>query len=79
MDSAGETHSGRSIGKCSCFPFRTPIFDTCFTLRVYLEKYKTCRSAGEVTVMQDAILAELENNYEESRKDKGWFTAFRNG
>ena len=29
--------------------------------------------------MQDAILAELENNYEESRKDKGWFTAFRNG
>ncbi|KAG8216648.1 hypothetical protein J3R82DRAFT_6845 [Butyriboletus roseoflavus] len=38
--------------------------------RVYLEKYKTCKSAGEVTVMQDAILAELENSYEESRKDK---------
>lgn len=29
--------------------------------------------------MQDAILAELENSYEESRKakDKGLFTAFR--
>lgn len=30
--------------------------------------------------MQDAILAELENSYQESRqdKDKGLFTPFRN-
>ncbi|KAF8551184.1 DUF367-domain-containing protein [Imleria badia] len=38
--------------------------------RVYLEKYKTCTSAEQVTAMQDAILAELENSYQESRKDK---------
>ncbi|KAH0835810.1 hypothetical protein J3R83DRAFT_9668 [Lanmaoa asiatica] len=39
-------------------------------VQVYLEKYKTCKSAEEVAMIQDAILAELENSYEESRKDR---------
>ena len=38
--------------------------------RIYLDKYKTCKSAEEVSAMQDAILAELQSSYEESRKDK---------
>ncbi|KAF8438949.1 hypothetical protein L210DRAFT_3542729 [Boletus edulis BED1] len=37
---------------------------------VYLDKYKTCKSAEEIAAMQDAILAEIENSYEESRKNK---------
>ncbi|KAI9569147.1 hypothetical protein HD554DRAFT_2093482 [Boletus coccyginus] len=42
----------------------------CEVNRIYLDKYKTCKSAEEVTAMQNAILAELENSYQESRKDK---------
>ncbi|KAG9313654.1 hypothetical protein JVU11DRAFT_5986 [Chiua virens] len=38
--------------------------------RVYLDKYKGCKSAEEVSAMQDAILTELEDSYRESRKDK---------
>lgn len=48
------------------------------TCRAYLEKYRTCKSSEEVAAMQDTILAELANSYEESRKDKdkGRFTPF---
>jgi pre-rRNA-processing protein TSR3 len=35
-----------------------------------LDKYKTCTSAEHVAAMQDAILAELEHSYQESRKEK---------
>ncbi|KAG6379945.1 DUF367-domain-containing protein [Boletus reticuloceps] len=49
----------------------TPLDLICVSsLRVYLDKYKTCESAKEIAAMQDAILAEIENSYEESRKYK---------
>ncbi|KAF9218825.1 DUF367-domain-containing protein [Gyrodon lividus] len=37
---------------------------------MYLEKYKTCKSALEVSAMQNAILAELQESYAESRRAK---------
>ncbi|KAN0084623.1 protein of unknown function (DUF367) domain containing protein [Tylopilus felleus] len=45
--------------------------------RAYLEKYRTCKSSEEVAAMQDTILAELANSYEESRKDKDKESASR--
>lgn len=59
------------MGQYNDLPYCTSGFDSVF--RTYLEKYKTCASAEEVAAMQDTILAELENSYEESRrgKDKG--------
>ncbi|KIJ58943.1 hypothetical protein HYDPIDRAFT_44229 [Hydnomerulius pinastri MD-312] len=47
--------------------------------RVYLEKYKTCKSSAEVSAMQDAIITELEESYEESRRDKGKGTEMNTG
>ncbi|KZP33868.1 DUF367-domain-containing protein [Athelia psychrophila] len=38
--------------------------------RVYLERYKACKSAEEVTSAQEAIAEELERDYEDSRRDK---------
>ncbi|KAF7308975.1 3-hydroxy-3-methylglutaryl coenzyme A synthase [Mycena kentingensis (nom. inval.)] len=36
----------------------------------FLEKYKTCTSAEEVSRAQDQIMEELERNYAESRREK---------
>lgn len=38
--------------------------------RPYLERYKKCDTAAEITAMQEAIMDELERNYVESRKAK---------
>jgi len=37
----------------------------------YLERYQKCASAGEVATMQETIIAELEESYEVSRREKG--------
>ncbi|KAG1766665.1 hypothetical protein EDD22DRAFT_877605 [Suillus occidentalis] len=36
----------------------------------YLKRYQTCSSAEEVAVMQETIIAELQESYEESRREK---------
>ncbi|KAG1835937.1 hypothetical protein DFJ58DRAFT_820101 [Suillus subalutaceus] len=36
----------------------------------YLKRYQTCASAEEIAVMQETIIAELQESYEESRRDK---------
>ena len=41
--------------------------------RYFLENYKTCRTAIEVSAMQEKIILELEADYENSRKGKGVF------
>ncbi|KAK7451059.1 ribosome biogenesis protein tsr3 [Stygiomarasmius scandens] len=38
--------------------------------KVFLDKYKTCTTAAEVSAMQDKIIEELESNWEESRREK---------
>lgn len=37
----------------------------------YLKRYQTCASAEEVAVMQETIIAELQESYETSRREKG--------
>ncbi|KAJ7491989.1 DUF367 family protein [Mycena latifolia] len=39
--------------------------------RTFLERYKTCGTAEEVSAMQERIMDDLERNWEESRRDKG--------
>ena len=39
-----------------------------------IEKYKTCKSSKEISVMQDTILKELEQSYQESREAQGGYT-----
>ncbi|KIK46604.1 hypothetical protein CY34DRAFT_800294 [Suillus luteus UH-Slu-Lm8-n1] len=36
----------------------------------YLKRYQTCSSAEEVAAMQETIIAELQESYEESRREK---------
>ncbi|KAG5353131.1 hypothetical protein C0989_010153 [Termitomyces sp. Mn162] len=38
--------------------------------RIFLERYKTCSSAEEVSAMQDRIIDDLEKNWTESRRQK---------
>ncbi|KAF5350924.1 hypothetical protein D9758_010540 [Tetrapyrgos nigripes] len=38
--------------------------------RVFIEEYRKCSSAAEVSATQDKIIAELESSWEESRKEK---------
>jgi pre-rRNA-processing protein TSR3 len=38
--------------------------------RPYLERYQLCKTAGEVNVAQENIMQELEQDYENSRRDK---------
>ncbi|KAG6902152.1 hypothetical protein C0995_003626 [Termitomyces sp. Mi166 len=38
--------------------------------RPFLERYKTCNSADEVSAMQDRIMDDLEKNWTESRRQK---------
>ncbi|KAH7918644.1 DUF367-domain-containing protein, partial [Leucogyrophana mollusca] len=38
----------------------------------YLKRYRTCNSASEVSAMQDVIIAELEESYAASRKERGF-------
>ncbi|KAG1747443.1 hypothetical protein EDB19DRAFT_306490 [Suillus lakei] len=40
----------------------------------YLRRYQTCTSAEEVAVMQETIIAELQESYEESRREKAGST-----
>ncbi|KAG0706886.1 DUF367-domain-containing protein [Suillus ampliporus] len=40
----------------------------------YLRRYQTCTSAEEVAAMQETIIAELEESYEESRRVKAGST-----
>jgi len=42
----------------------------------YLRRYKTCTSAEGVAVMQDTIIAELEESYDVSRRKKGIIITF---
>lgn len=37
----------------------------------YIKRYQTCASAEEVAVMQETIIAELQESYETSRREKG--------
>ncbi|KAJ6488063.1 DUF367 family protein [Mycena vulgaris] len=39
--------------------------------RSFLERYKTCSTAEEVSAMQESIMDDLEKNWEDSRRDKG--------
>ncbi|KAF7973671.1 hypothetical protein HWV62_14652 [Athelia sp. TMB] len=39
-------------------------------VRVYLERYKTCQSSEEISAAQDLIAAQLERDWEDSRRDK---------
>jgi hypothetical protein len=39
--------------------------------RSYLEQYRSCKSAAEVHAAQEHIIKELEQDYEDSRRDKG--------
>ncbi|KAJ3836474.1 DUF367 family protein [Lentinula raphanica] len=38
--------------------------------RHFIEKYKKCSTAAEVSMAQDQVMEELERNWEESRRDK---------
>jgi hypothetical protein len=37
----------------------------------YIERYKTCLTAADITKMQDTIMEELEKSWNDSRKEKG--------
>ena len=37
--------------------------------RPYLDRYKSCTSAAEVSEMQETIIRELEQSYEQSRQE----------
>ncbi|KAJ6581684.1 hypothetical protein B0H19DRAFT_1207535 [Mycena capillaripes] len=39
--------------------------------RTFLERYKTCSTAEEVSAMQERIMDDLEKSWEDSRRDKG--------
>jgi hypothetical protein len=39
--------------------------------RSYLERYRSCKSAVEVSAAQEHIIQELEQDYESSRREKG--------
>ena len=39
--------------------------------RCFLEKYRNCGTAEEITVVQESIIDELEKSWEESRRYKG--------
>jgi pre-rRNA-processing protein TSR3 len=39
--------------------------------RSYLEQYRLCKSAAEVHAAQEHIIKRLEQDYEDSRRDKG--------
>ncbi|EIW78747.1 DUF367-domain-containing protein [Coniophora puteana RWD-64-598 SS2] len=51
-----------------CEQIMPDLVDCCH--RPYLERYKTCKSAEEVKDMQERIIGELEESYEQSRKEK---------
>lgn len=39
--------------------------------RPFIERYRTCNTAEEVSQMQETIMEELEKSYEESRQQRG--------
>lgn len=39
-------------------------------IRPYIEKYKTCGTAEQVAAMQETIIKELEDSYEQSRQER---------
>ncbi|PPR01123.1 hypothetical protein CVT26_016065 [Gymnopilus dilepis] len=41
--------------------------------RQFLEKYKTCKTSDDINAMQDKIMKELEDSWNESRRTKGMF------
>lgn len=40
-------------------------------ISIYLQRYQACSSAAEVTAAQERIMAQLEQDYAESRREKG--------
>lgn len=38
--------------------------------RPYIERYKRCGTAEQVTAMQETIIKELEDSYEQSRQER---------
>ena len=43
---------------------------------MYIERYRSCANADEVSAMQQTILEESEASYEQSRRGK-YFNVFR--
>ena len=63
------------VFRCQKYPWLS-LFLSEYTLilwhnRSYLEQYRSCKSAAEVQAAQENIIKELEQDYEDSRRDKG--------
>jgi len=71
--SDGVDRFGRSIGRSSVSMFAPDpvIFIFACPTRSYLERYQLCKTADEVAAAQENIIRELEQDYENSRRDKG--------
>jgi pre-rRNA-processing protein TSR3 len=39
--------------------------------RTFLERYKECQTAADITAIQERIIHDLERSWEESRRQKG--------
>jgi pre-rRNA-processing protein TSR3 len=55
----------------TCLSFTSKRILTFQPYRSYLEQYKLCKSAAEVSAAQERIIRALEQDYEDSRRDKG--------
>jgi pre-rRNA-processing protein TSR3 len=64
------------VNGCSSFAIMLLCTDSNVDGSPYLKRYQTCASAEEVTVMQETIIAELQESYEESRREKGLHSCF---
>lgn len=66
----GAQRFGRLIG--TIFRLQHSVTNSHYNVRrAYLERYKMCKSAEEVSAAQEAITEELERDYQDSRRDKG--------
>lgn len=45
-----------------------------YICRPYIERYKPCKSAAEVSEMQETILREIEETYQQSRRETSMST-----
>jgi pre-rRNA-processing protein TSR3 len=71
LSSFGWGESFWKVNGCSSFTIILFSTDSNIDVSPYLKRYQTCSSAEEVAVMQETIIAELQESYEESRREKG--------
>ncbi|KAG2341675.1 DUF367-domain-containing protein [Suillus weaverae] len=70
LSSFGWGHSFWKVNGCSSFTIILLCTDSNIDGSSYLKRYQTCASAEEVAVMQETIIAELQESYEESRRER---------